>query len=459
MELEDGEGERDQALREVKNEYQLTGFVLTTQRSKPGVIYLQCDRGGSGRNRNPRRELLLKRKSSTRQISCPFSLILRWKNGSWTRNVRIPEHNHDADEDLSGHPYARRLNERQTDLVEEFNRAAIPPRKVVSIVQRSDPEALITRKDVGNRKQRQRKEMLAGRSPTQALVDLINEGPYQMASTINSSGRLTQLMFAHNQGMRLSARFPTTFMIDATYKTNSFKLPLISIVGITNTFQTFYSAFALVSSESEMDYLWVISNFKAFLGRNGDAAPTVFVTDNDLSLMLALEKTFPAATNLLCTWHVNKNVLIHANKCFTKREDADEVLRRWTVVLNSVSPEEFEKSWTQMQSDFGIGSVFIQYLTSTWIAQKKRIARAWTMSFPHFGNTTTQRVEGSHSTLKRNLGSSRGNLLTLFQCINQTTEMNYKEVEQQRLYESIRFAFLVLLEFSAGFRTLFHIML
>ena len=100
--------------------------------------------------------------------------------------------------------------------------------------------------------------MLAGRSSTQALIDSINDGPYEMAYTLSPNGNLTQLLFAHEEGLRLSSRFPTTFIVDATYKTNSFKLPLISIVGTTCTNQTFFSAFALVSSECEMNYLWVL---------------------------------------------------------------------------------------------------------------------------------------------------------------------------------------------------------
>ena len=159
-----------------------------------------------------------------------------------------------------------------------------------------------------------------------------------MAYTLSPDGNLTQLLFAHEEGLRLSSRFPTTFMVDATYKTNSIKLPLISIVGTTCTNQTLFSAFALIFSECEMNYLWVISNFKLLLEERSGDLPTVFDTDNDVSLMSAIAETFPSASKLLCSWHVNKNVLIHANKCLATRENAEDALQRWRDLLAKFLP-------------------------------------------------------------------------------------------------------------------------
>ena len=39
-----------------------------------------------------------------------------------------------------------------------------------------------------------------------------------------------------------------------------------------------------------------------------DALPGVIVTDRDLSLMNTVKTVFPDATNLLCQFHIDKNV-------------------------------------------------------------------------------------------------------------------------------------------------------
>jgi len=45
-----------------------------------------------------------------------------------------------------------------------------------------------------------------------------------------------------------------------------------------------------------------------------DALPGIIVTDRDLSLMNAVKNVFSNATNLLCRFHIDKNV---KEKCKT----------------------------------------------------------------------------------------------------------------------------------------------
>ena len=40
----------------------------------------------------------------------------------------------------------------------------------------------------------------------------------------------------------------------------------------------------------------------------------VFVTDCELALMSAIASIFPNAANLLCIWHINKNILAQPNR-------------------------------------------------------------------------------------------------------------------------------------------------
>jgi hypothetical protein len=75
--------------------------------------------------------------------------------------------------------------------------------------------------------------------------------------------------------------------------------------------------------------------------------------------MSAIAETFPSAINLLCIWYVNKNVMIHAKKCLPTRENAEDALQRWRRLLESESIKDFDKSWAEIQSDFGAQSAFI----------------------------------------------------------------------------------------------------
>ena len=98
------------------------------------------------------------------------------------------------------------------------------------------------------------------------------------------------------------------FVMDCIYKTNHFGMPLLNIVGITSTFHSFNSGFAFICEEKELEYTWALKAFSNVV------VPTVIVTDREKSLMNVIESVFPDASNLLCIWHVNKNVLANCMK-------------------------------------------------------------------------------------------------------------------------------------------------
>ncbi|KAL5184309.1 hypothetical protein HKD37_17G048031 [Glycine soja] len=59
--------------------------------------------------------------------------------------------------------------------------------------------------------------------------------------------------------------------------------------------------------ECENNVVWSLKRFQGlFLSR--DALPAIIVTDRDLALMNAVKIVFPKATNLLCRFHIDKNV-------------------------------------------------------------------------------------------------------------------------------------------------------
>jgi hypothetical protein len=54
-------------------------------------------------------------------------------------------------------------------------------------------------------------------------------------------------------------------MIDATYKTNNYDLPLVQVVGMTSTNQSFAVAHAFLYSEKIDNYVWVLKKLKGML--------------------------------------------------------------------------------------------------------------------------------------------------------------------------------------------------
>jgi len=97
------------------------------------------------------------------------------------------------------------------------------------------------------------------------------------------------------------------FFIDSTYKINRYRLPLLDFVGVTPIGMTFTVGFAYLEGERVNNLVWALEQFRGLFLRN-DRLPVVIVTDKNLALMNAVKVVFSECTNLLCKFHIDKNV-------------------------------------------------------------------------------------------------------------------------------------------------------
>ena len=112
-------------------------------------------------------------------------------------------------------------------------------------------------------------------------------------------------------------------ILDATYKTNKYKLPLLVITGVTALNTSFYVAFAFKKSEQTPDYVWVTEQLKELYDELHIPYPSVLLTDVQGALINACVTVFPTAAHMLCIWHVEKNITQNGSQNFAKQEDFD----------------------------------------------------------------------------------------------------------------------------------------
>jgi MULE transposase domain len=92
-------------------------------------------------------------------------------------------------------------------------------------------------------------------------------------------GRISHIFFTHSTLLLLLKKFPTVLLMDYTYKTNRFKLPLLNIVGSTNLNTTFFVAMVFLSVETDADYMWAMIVLKSILVQPDFTLPSVIITD------------------------------------------------------------------------------------------------------------------------------------------------------------------------------------
>ena len=293
----------------VKNTAYSLGYVIVTLRSKKSKkglmnkLFLVCDRSGQ-----PNRSGSSK-KTSSKKTDCPFKLVGKYslKHHYWTIRVVCGRHNHHPTRHLEGHPYARRLSDDQFRLVEDLTSKSVPAREILSKLKDQDQTNLSTLPTIYQAQKKIHRVERAGKTPMQFLMSLLHNNRYvYQTDTYPIIDELQGLFFVHPTSYEIWRAFPHVLIIDATYKTNVFKMPFVEIVGVTSTNKTFCIAFAFIREEKMDNYKWVLEQLKWTL--NECMHPRVIVTDRELALMSACEKVFPHANHMLCRWHISRNI-------------------------------------------------------------------------------------------------------------------------------------------------------
>ena len=91
--------------------------------------------------------------------------------------------------------------------------------------------------------------------PTQALLKRLHTSDkWYVWFLKDSKDRVTHLFFARSSSQEMLKENWEVVIMDATYKTNRYKLPLLIITGINALGGSFYVAFCFLAGEQFEDY-------------------------------------------------------------------------------------------------------------------------------------------------------------------------------------------------------------
>ena len=90
-------------------------------------------------------------------------------------------------------------------------------------------------------------------------------------------------------------------MMDCTYKTNSYKLPLAVFTRIANDGRNLLFAMTLINDETLEIFDWLLKSFVDIQKK----LPKLFVTDGDPAICKAATSYRPTAKHFMCTWHLH----------------------------------------------------------------------------------------------------------------------------------------------------------
>ena len=132
--------------------------------------------------------------------------------------------------------------------------------------------------------------------------------------------RITCLFFAKASSHKVLKMNYEVLLMDCTYKTNVYRMPLCIITGVTPMNTTYYIGFAFLATERVEDYRWILQFVRRLYEALDIPDPSVIVIDGDPVFIRAVSEECPVSSHLLCLWHLNQNVVVNCKKLFEDEE-------------------------------------------------------------------------------------------------------------------------------------------
>ncbi|XP_074283549.1 protein FAR1-RELATED SEQUENCE 2-like [Silene latifolia] len=188
-------------------------------------------------------------------------------------------HNHALTLYCDGDRYFAKFDEEELAYIDAQVRAHVRSAIISAGLHQRNPEkSRPNRRQIYNRSQKVRAEERDGRNSAQHMLALAVQHKYvHYWVTDQETEELTHVFMAHPEAVKMFRSYNYVVLIDSTYKTNLYRLPLVEMVGVTHVGKSFVIAYALVTHESEDGYRWVLQKLKALL--NDAVQPNVIVTD------------------------------------------------------------------------------------------------------------------------------------------------------------------------------------
>ncbi|XP_074303466.1 protein FAR1-RELATED SEQUENCE 5-like [Silene latifolia] len=329
--------------------------------------YFVCRMGGRGPV-NKDVDSLMRGNTATAWCKCKFSMkVIELQENKWKLVMRSGFHNHALTLYCDGDIYFAKFDEEELAYIDAQVRAHVKPAIISAGLHQRNPEkSRPNRRQIYNRSQKETDE-------------------------------LTHVFMAHPEAFKMFRSYYYVVLIDSTYKTNLYRLPLVEMVGVTPVGKSFVIAYALVKHESEDGYLWVLRKLKALL--NDVVQPNAIVTDCEADLLNAIPTVFPDSSHLLCLWHIYSNVETKALDITGRDSWAKHITcNLFEVVVEAETEVKFNVAWGNLARQWaGVEA----YIERQWFPHLEKWAKYRTNKITHFENTSTSRVESAHANLKK----------------------------------------------------------
>ena len=207
----------------------------------------------------------------------------------------------------------------------------------------------------------------------QQLIKLHERDQYIHWHRLKDEDVIRDIFWSHPNAIKLSNAYNLISLIDSTYKTNRYRLSLLDMVSVTSTGMTFSTAFAYLEGKHLNNVVWTLEQFWGIFLKH-DALPGVIITDRDLALMNVVNTIFLESANLLCQFHIDKNVKAKCKTLIGQKNAWDYVMKAWESLVDCPSDQQFDECHMKFEIVWWI-VLLINRCSYRWFCHSRRSDR------------------------------------------------------------------------------------
>ena len=263
---------------------------------KKGNLRKRSYRCSRGRKYTPVRSS--SRNTGTRMCECEYAAdVTRIQMGfgiQWKLSITQPLHNHPLQVDAYSHPGYRRRDSATLKVINSLQDSNFTPKDIHNHLVKENPEALFTRQDIRNDVARMRRQQLGDLTPTQAVLVALEQyngeaesdnQKYSYWRSTDDQGHLDYLFFVHPSSKEMLRLHPDLILIDTTYRTNRYNMPLAHITGRTSQNGSFCIGYAFMTAERTEHYAQLVKNLtELWRDELNLPPPSAAITDKESAL-------------------------------------------------------------------------------------------------------------------------------------------------------------------------------
>ncbi|XP_038721968.1 uncharacterized protein LOC120014119 [Tripterygium wilfordii] len=164
------------------------------------------------------------------------------QDDDWMLEVVCAKHNNDPALYMEGHPYPGWLSESEIQIMVDMSVQNAKSRDILTELKKRDPNNVSTIRTIYNAHKKHKTFERSAQSQMQVVFSFLKDQEYFFDYRANhATNELEDLFFAHPGSLDLLRAFPHVLLMDATYQTNRYGLPLLEIVGVPQLVRLFAS--------------------------------------------------------------------------------------------------------------------------------------------------------------------------------------------------------------------------